>query len=159
MGKIWGVFSTRYSSFKKRAEKASPFCLVVCTYWLTLRFLWLLPKMLLKFLEYRLLFWMVKYSEPKKTNFIKELMEVWKTLSTYILLRSSKYLNHIYQNFKTDSIKLFYVFKVLLALDSWHLNQLQHCKTCNVPRMLVKTLLFMTYDYAFKKKKKMKRVV
>ena len=33
--------------------------------------------------------WRVKYNDPKKTNFVNELMEVWRILSTYILLRNN----------------------------------------------------------------------
>ena len=54
--------------------------------------------------------WRVIYSEPRKTNFINELMEVSRILSTYILLRSSKYLNNTYENLQTFSIKFFFLF-------------------------------------------------
>ena len=57
-------------------------------------------------------------SEPRKTNFVNELMEDWRTLSTYIFLRRGKYPSHTYENFQTCSIKFFSVFKAQLALDS-----------------------------------------
>ena len=40
----------------------------------------------------------MRYSKPRNANFVNELIEVLTTLSTYILLRSSKYLSHTYEN-------------------------------------------------------------
>ena len=58
----------------------------------------------------------------KKDKFGNELMEVWRALGTYILLRNSKYLSHTYENFQTCSIKVFLLF-------------LKHCKL-----LILKTL-------------------
>ena len=49
---------------------------------------------------------MVKYSMSRKTNFLNEIIEVWRTLSTYILMRNIKYLIHTYENFWTYSSKV-----------------------------------------------------
>ena len=77
-----------------------------------------------------LLFWMEgQESGPRKTHFVIELMEVSRPLSTHILLRSSKYLSHTYENFATCIIKSFFsVSKALLTLDSWFLHIHVVCK-------------------------------
>ena len=67
-----------FLNFQKRAEEISPFSLVVFVCWHILRFLCLLPKnspeISRKYGSY--LGWRVKYSEPRKTSFINEIMEV-----------------------------------------------------------------------------------
>ena len=47
---------------------------------------------------------------PRKTNLLSEVMEIWRTLSTNILWKSSKYLNHVYENIQTCSTKVFFCF-------------------------------------------------
>ena len=80
-----------------------------------------------------LLLWMEgEISEARKKPFVNVFIEVWRTLSTYILLRNSKYLSHTYESFQTWSIKLCSVFKTQLALDSSRLVQFWYCKTCSL---------------------------
>ena len=83
-------------------------------------------------------------SESRKKNFVNELMEVWRTLST--CWKVVKIWAILITNFHTCSIKCFIsVFKALLALDS--LNTWIKFWTVKhvVPQMFVKTIFFMTF--------------
>ena len=54
-------------------------------------------------------------SQPRKTNFVNELMEVWRTLTTcWEVVKIWAIGTH--KNFQTCSMKSFFVFKALPAL-------------------------------------------
>ena len=124
---------------QKRAEKTSPFSLVVCICWRIFRFLCLVPKNAPEVSRIYVSYfgWRVKYSESTKTDFVNELIEVWRTLNTYIWLSCSKYLSHIYENFQTffqmfhDLHLRVYIFckNEKCSLRQQQLHNLKWCNT------------------------------
>ena len=87
-------------------------------------------------------------SEPRKTNFVNELMEVWRIRSTcWEVVKIWAIGKH--DNFQTCSIKYFW-FCFYSTASTWlfqHMNQFRNGKTCISSNVFVKTFFFMTYNF------------